>query len=171
MKILIAGEGGQGVQLIAEILAKAAFLEGKKSLYIPNFGVEQRGGVSLAFVTIENNFITYPKFEKADILAILCNRAVERVVNYIKPETLIILGPAVTLREIKEASKECLFFVPPDSFPSKVWNILVLGKINRLSNVVSFDSLEKVMTDKLRDKFLKDENLKKLNQKALVFFK
>ncbi|PIU02197.1 ketoisovalerate oxidoreductase, partial [Candidatus Shapirobacteria bacterium CG09_land_8_20_14_0_10_49_15] len=53
MKIIFAGEGGQGVQVIAEILAKAAFWDGQPSLYIPNFGVEQRGGVSLAFVVID----------------------------------------------------------------------------------------------------------------------
>jgi 2-oxoglutarate ferredoxin oxidoreductase subunit gamma len=42
IKILLAGEGGQGVQAIAEILSRAAFLENKKALYIPNFGVEHQ---------------------------------------------------------------------------------------------------------------------------------
>jgi 2-oxoglutarate ferredoxin oxidoreductase subunit gamma len=50
IKIALAGEGGQGVQSIAEILAEAANEGGKNALYIPNFGVEQRGGVSIAFV-------------------------------------------------------------------------------------------------------------------------
>lgn len=43
-KIALAGEGGQGVQSVAMILTEAAALEGKEILYIPNFGVEQRGG-------------------------------------------------------------------------------------------------------------------------------
>ena len=42
VKIALAGEGGQGVQSIAEILAEAANEQGKQALYIPNFGVEQR---------------------------------------------------------------------------------------------------------------------------------
>ena len=37
-RIAIAGEGGQGVQLIGEVLAEAAFAAGKEALYIPNFG-------------------------------------------------------------------------------------------------------------------------------------
>ena len=48
-KIVLAGEGGQGVQSIAKILVEAGYEAGKQILYIPNFGVEQRGGVSIAF--------------------------------------------------------------------------------------------------------------------------
>ena len=46
-KIVLAGEGGQGVQSIAKILVEAGYEAGKQVLYIPNFGVEQRGGVSV----------------------------------------------------------------------------------------------------------------------------
>lgn len=63
-KVAIAGEGGQGVQSIAEILAEAANEEGKNALYIPNFGVEQRGGVSIAFVQVSDGDIGAPKFRK-----------------------------------------------------------------------------------------------------------
>ena len=51
-KIVLAGEGGQGVQSIAKILVEAGYEAGKQILYIPNFGVEQRGGVSIAFCQI-----------------------------------------------------------------------------------------------------------------------
>ncbi|EAX48166.1 pyruvate/ketoisovalerate oxidoreductase, gamma subunit [Thermosinus carboxydivorans Nor1] len=77
-KIALAGEGGQGVQSIAEILAEAANEEGKNALYIPNFGVEQRGGVSIAYVQISDGPIGAPKFQKADILIPLSPRAVRR---------------------------------------------------------------------------------------------
>ncbi|WP_312422907.1 2-oxoacid:acceptor oxidoreductase family protein [Anaerospora hongkongensis] len=78
IKIALAGEGGQGVQSIAEILAEAANEEGKQALYIPNFGVEQRGGVSIAYVQISDGPIGAPKFQKADILIPLSARAVNR---------------------------------------------------------------------------------------------
>ena len=38
-KIVLAGEGGQGVQSIAKILVEAGYEAGKEVLYIPNFGV------------------------------------------------------------------------------------------------------------------------------------
>ncbi|MEG6584218.1 2-oxoacid:acceptor oxidoreductase family protein [Dendrosporobacter sp. 1207_IL3150] len=90
IKIALAGEGGQGVQSIAEILAEAANEEGKNALYIPNFGVEQRGGVSIAYVQISDGPIGAPKFVKADILIPLSPRAVNRTKDHAGPETVYI---------------------------------------------------------------------------------
>ncbi|HHY36728.1 MAG TPA: pyruvate oxidoreductase subunit gamma [Firmicutes bacterium] len=89
-KIALAGEGGQGVQAVGEILAEAAFLAGMEAAYIPNFGVEQRGGVSIAFVQMGTERIGAPKFKKADILVALSQRAVERTKRYLTPNTLFI---------------------------------------------------------------------------------
>jgi 2-oxoglutarate ferredoxin oxidoreductase subunit gamma len=90
VKVAIAGEGGQGVQSIAEILAEAANEEGKNALYIPNFGVEQRGGVSIAFVQISDGEIGFPKFTKADILIPVSPRAVQRTSMYAGKDTVYI---------------------------------------------------------------------------------
>ena len=56
-RIVLAGEGGQGVQSIAKILVEAGYEAGKEILYIPNFGVEQRGGVSIAFCQVADEKI------------------------------------------------------------------------------------------------------------------
>lgn len=129
MKILIAGEGGQGIQTAARVLAQAAFNEGKKVLYIPNFGVEQRGGISLAFVVIDNQPVVYPKFEKADILVVLSPQAMDRVKNYQSPQTKLI----------KPAN-----------------NILALKEIIRLSGIVKKETVSQLLKEKLGEKF-KDE--------------
>jgi 2-oxoglutarate ferredoxin oxidoreductase subunit gamma len=89
-KIALAGEGGQGVQSIAEILAEAANQEGKNALYIPNFGVEQRGGVSVAYVQISDGHIGAPKFIEADILIPLSPRAVKRTTEHAGKNTIYI---------------------------------------------------------------------------------
>lgn len=89
-KIVTAGEGGQGVQALAETLALAAYQAGLKSLYIPNFGIEQRGGVSLAMVQISSGEIGAPKFRTADLLVALSPRALERSGQYLGPETVIL---------------------------------------------------------------------------------
>ncbi len=90
IKIALAGEGGQGVQSIAEILAEAANEGGKQALYIPNFGVEQRGGVSIAYVQISDSQIGAPKFQEADILIPLSGRAVVRTKMHAGKDTIYI---------------------------------------------------------------------------------
>lgn len=90
IKIAIAGEGGQGVQAIGEILAGAADALGFTALYIPNFGIEQRGGVSMAFVQISDEQIGSPKFEGGDIVVALSERAVERSKRHVTDRTLLV---------------------------------------------------------------------------------
>ncbi|HYH02717.1 MAG TPA: 2-oxoacid:acceptor oxidoreductase family protein [Bacillota bacterium] len=89
-KIVLAGEGGQGVQLVGELLAETAYISNLESIYIPNFGVEQRGGVSIAFVQISQTPIGAPKFQKADLLVVLSPRSVERTKGYIKNDTFYL---------------------------------------------------------------------------------
>ena len=160
MKILVAGEGGQGVQVVAEILAKAAFLEGISSLYIPNFGVEQRGGVSLGFVVIDKEEVVYPKFEKADILAIFCDRATERVKNYINEQTKVILSPAVESPEISGIRLK-------SSLEPKTWNIVILGKIIAFEGLVSKEAVKKAMEERFSRQFEKNPKLRDLDFQAL----
>lgn len=166
IKVLFAGEGGQGVQVIAEILAKAAFNECQFASCIPNFGVEQRGGISLAFVAIDNQPIVYPKFEKADILAILSDRSFERVKPYLNSETEVILSPAVTQKKIPKVSRAIHLRGGPDR-PPRAWNILVLGKVNRKGKIVSQASLIKAMDERFARQFKKNPELKELDLRAL----
>jgi 2-oxoglutarate ferredoxin oxidoreductase subunit gamma len=154
MKILIAGEGGQGIQVIAEILAKAVFMENKSVLYIPNFGVEQRGGVSLAFLVVEQKPVVYPKFLKADILALFSERSRKRVKDHLDKKTRLILGPG-----LKGGLKTDL--------PTRAWNILVLGKINRLAKIVQSQTLIRAMEERFSQQYLKHPELREINRKAL----
>ena len=82
IKILLSGDGGQGIQLISDLLAQAAFGNGLFVSQVPNYGLEQRGGVSLSFLIISDKEITYPRFTKPDILLVMSEQARERVKNY-----------------------------------------------------------------------------------------
>ena len=51
------GRGGQGAVTAAEVLAVAAFLDGKYSQAFPHFGVERRGAPVMAFTRIDDRYI------------------------------------------------------------------------------------------------------------------
>lgn len=57
-EIVIHGRGGQGAVTAAELIAIAAFYDGKESQAFPNFGVERRGAPVQAFSRISENKIT-----------------------------------------------------------------------------------------------------------------
>lgn len=90
VKILIAGDGGQGVQTMAEIISQAAFVKDFFVSYVPNYGLEQRGGSSLAFLQISDRDVAYPKFSTPDVLVVMSPAARERVVGYEKKSVKVI---------------------------------------------------------------------------------
>jgi 2-oxoglutarate ferredoxin oxidoreductase subunit gamma len=77
--ILLAGEGGQGIQTIAKVFVDAAAKDHFVT-YLPAFGVEQRGTPSVAYLTLSSREISYPRFQSADYVVILQKRAVKEVV-------------------------------------------------------------------------------------------
>lgn len=56
-EIRIHGRGGQGSVTAAELLAVAAFEDGKYSQAFPAFGVERRGAPVMAFVRLDDKII------------------------------------------------------------------------------------------------------------------
>lgn len=208
-KILLAGEGGQGVQSVAEILAEAANIEGQESLYMPNFGTEQRGGVSVAFVQVSpEKKIGSPKFLHADIVVALSDRAVNRILNYVGKDTIFIydnsiIDPAVVEPEAiglqavetrmpetaanptggdqpglhhekRKPIPKCkkILGIPATEVAKtelhpRVFNIIILGTVVGITQVVSEESLEKALEHKFGSKFKERPQLRELNFRAL----
>ena len=109
VKIALAGEGGQGVQSVAEIIAEAAYNEKKQTLYIPNFGLEQRGGVSIAFIQVSDTRIGAPKFNKAHVVLALSERAIARTAAYSDEDTLFVYDSS--------------FKINPDEMPKRAFTM------------------------------------------------
>lgn len=59
-EVLITGIGGQGVQLAAQVLARAATLEGREVMYLGIYGGMMRGGNTDSTVVVADAPITAP---------------------------------------------------------------------------------------------------------------
>lgn len=169
-KVIISGEGGQGVQTIAKILQRAAFNKRKETLYVPNFGVEQRGGVSIAFLQISENKIYYPKFQKADLAVLLSARSVERVENYINQDTKVLYNSSL-IKNLNLNSKE-MFAVDASNialkyFSPKVLNIVVLKSILKYFDYITRADLVEAMEEELGYKFVNNGELREMNLKVI----
>ena len=177
IKIALAGEGGQGVQSVAEILAEAAYNENKQTIYIPNFGLEQRGGVSIAFIQVSDERIGAPKFNKADVVVALSERAIGRTAGYSDMNTLFVYdsGFMVKPEELPREAKKIIGIPAVDTanrqLHPKVFNIIIMGAVIGLTNVVSFEAAKEALESKLAYKFEKNPDLRELNFKALAIGK
>lgn len=173
VKIALAGEGGQGVQSVAEIIAEAAYNEEKQTIYIPNFGLEQRGGVSIAFIQVSDEKIGAPKFNKADVVISLSERAVGRTAHYSDENTLFVYDSGFKVDEAdlpRQAKK--IIGLPAIETANKelhprVFNIIIMGAVIGLTNIVDFEAAKIALENKLGYKFEKNPDLRELNFKAL----
>lgn len=175
VKICLAGEGGQGVQSVAEIIAAAANAEGREALYIPNFGVEQRGGVSIAYLQIDDQPIGAPKFDKADILVALSDRAVRRCGQYVDENTVYVYDASIEGVEDalpKEGEAKKVLAIPAleiskNELHPRVFNILIMGAVLGATGVIPVDAAKAAIEKKLGYKFEQNPQLRELNFKAI----
>lgn len=172
-KIVLAGEGGQGVQSIAKILVEAGYEAGKQVLYIPNFGVEQRGGVSIAFCQIADEIIGEPRFSKGDIVIMVSDRAIDRCMTYVDKNTTIIYDSSVCT---KKPEADCKQIIGIDAnkianedptLGARVFNIILLGVIQAATKVLGIDDIKNSMEVALGKKFVQKPELREKNYKAL----
>jgi 2-oxoglutarate ferredoxin oxidoreductase subunit gamma len=172
-KLVLAGEGGQGVQSVAGIIAEAANEEGKQALYIPNFGVEQRGGVSVAFVQISDKEIGSPKFRTGHIVVALSDRAVHRTRQYVGPETIFVYesSAGVNFNDLPKNAARILpipaIEVAKKELHPRVFNVLIMGAVVGATGVLSQERIKAAVERKLGYKFEKQPELRELNFKAL----
>jgi 2-oxoglutarate ferredoxin oxidoreductase subunit gamma len=171
-KILFAGEGGQGVQTIAEAFALAAGNQGFKSTYIPSFGVEQRGTPSVAYVIIGSSEIAYPRFEIADVCVVLSDRAIDKIAGNLSLNTEILFDSStIDSKSFKNISQK-LFALPAtkyakEKFNIKSYNVIMLGaliKHLKLDKKYGWESISKILAHKFIEK-----SIEKINKDAFDF--
>lgn len=143
IKILLSGDGGQGIQLMSDLICRGAIEQGFFVSHIPNYGLEQRGGVSLAFIQISDSEIAYPKFSKPDVKVVLSLQAEERTRQYQNVECRMLnVGDFKTKIE-------------GEKVPVQSYNIFFLGLVAKmleekgvLKRDVVFGMLEKKLSAK-----------------------
>ena len=170
-RIVLAGEGGQGVQSIAKILVEAGYEAGKEILYIPNFGVEQRGGVSIAFCQIADEKIGEPRFSKGDIVIMLSDRAIDRCSTYVSENSTVIYDSSVCSKKPECKAKNIISVeankIANEQLSARVFNIIVLGVLLSATNVLQLSDIKNAMEMALGKKFDAKPELRDLSYKAL----
>lgn len=155
MKILISGEGGQGVQVLAQIITNVAYSQNLETSYIPHYGVEMRMGISFAYLQIQKKPIAYPKFDLADILVIMTLREKEISQKFISKNTRII-NVINFQSELKN-----------NNLPTKSLNMVVLGILVKELNTSEFrldnNKIKEEIKNKLSGKDGLEDNLKAFN--------
>jgi 2-oxoglutarate ferredoxin oxidoreductase subunit gamma len=160
-KIRIAGFGGQGVILAGELLANAAVFDGKEGSAIGSYGSAARGGLTCSEIVVSNEFIDAPFAEQADIHIVMSQEGYEAYFSSFLTSGIVIVNSGM----IKEKNLPNQYLLPATSIAVQelkspvVANMIMLGALSAISNVVSKHALIKVIEKTVNKKFL-ELNLK-----------
>ncbi len=161
-----SGSGGQGMILAGIIMAEAASIYGgKNASQSQSYGPESRGGASRSEVIISEQEIDYPKATSIDAMLAMTQEACNKYYKDIKDGGILL----VDSEEVKEMpngnfkaySAPIISIARNELGKTIVANIIALGMITELTNVVSHEAIEKAVLARVPEAFLD------LNKKAL----
>jgi 2-oxoglutarate ferredoxin oxidoreductase subunit gamma len=163
-EILISGFGGQGIVLAGNILGKAAALyDGKHSTLTQSYGPEARGGSCSAQVIISNEEILFPYVEEPQVLVCMSQEGYTKNISLLVPGGLLIWD--TDLVHVGEHDPSLTTYnIPSTRFAGELGNemmanIVMLGFLSAVSNLVSVDALLKAVLNSVPP-HTKDKNEK-----------
>ncbi len=149
IEIRFHGRGGQGAVTAAEILAKAAFEDGKYCQAFPFFGAERKGAPVMAFSRINDSPIRrrYQVYNP-DYVVVLDDTLLEAVdvLSGLKKDGKVIINAKDDLdlgNDIKSYSIDATG-IALDILGIPIVNTVMLGAFAGATDVVSLDSIIKV---------------------------
>jgi 2-oxoglutarate ferredoxin oxidoreductase subunit gamma len=155
-QVVLGGEGGQGSVLAGVILGEAAVLEDRHVAQTAAYGIASRGGFAKSEVVISDEIIEYPSVEVPNLVLALSQGAMDKYYGKVTTECILIYDSStisgdysrenvvgLPLTEVIEAYKK-------QSGGNMPLNILSLGALVGLTDLVSLDSLTEVVIGRFK---------------------
>lgn len=159
-EIRIGGSGGQGVVLAAQILGKAAVLDGKNVLQTQAYGAEARGSLAKSEVIISDSKIGFPAVRKCDVLVAMNQEALNALLKDLKETgTLIVDSTYVTTMPETKAK---VYKIPITETAKKTFgeamyaNMVMLGAFMKITSLVSPQAMEKTIRENVSAKTIEN---------------
>ena len=155
-EIRIGGSGGQGVVLAAQILGKAAVLDGKNVLQTQAYGSEARGSLAKSEVIISDGKIYFPAVRKCDVLVSMNQEALKALLKDLK-ETGTLIVDSTNVETVPE-TKAKVYKLPITKTAKETYgeamyaNMIMLGVLEKVSMLVSEQSVEEAIKENVSAK-------------------
>jgi 2-oxoglutarate ferredoxin oxidoreductase subunit gamma len=147
------------VVLAAEILGKAAVLDGKNALQTQAYGAEARGSLAKSEVIISDGKIGFPAVRKPDILVAMSQEALDKLFLNLAEKGIVIVDSTNVARlpetetnvhkiPITETAKK--------QFGETIYaNMIMLGFFTKLTRLVTVQSMKKAISESVSENTVK----------------
>jgi 2-oxoglutarate ferredoxin oxidoreductase subunit gamma len=163
-EIRLSGSGGQGLILIGIILAETiGVYEGLNVVQTQSYGPEARGGASKAELVVSDEEIDYPKPQKVDLLLAMNQASCDLYYRDLKEDGKLLVDSSF----VSQVPTNRALRIPFTKLAREqlgreiVANIVALGALSEITNVISFKNLELALLDRV------PKGTENINKKAL----
>lgn len=167
-EIRIAGFGGQGVILSAQVLGKAASIyQGDYATMTQNFGPEARGGACSAQLVLSDKPVLYPYVTQPDVVVIMSQEAYGKFGHDLKRGgTLLIERDLVRVTDLPADTR--VYSIPATRLAEElgkrmVLNIVMVGFFTAITDAIDPEAVREAVADSVPASF-RDLNLKAFNK-------
>jgi len=166
-QVRIHGRGGQGVVTAAELLAQAAFDEGRHAQAFPSFGSERTGAPVVAFARIAETPIRVREPVMSPDALIVQDETLLRAIdvfNGLSESGFVLINSKLSFKELGlsefESARERFMTVPATELAMEhlgrpVPNAVLLGAFAALTKVVSLKSVQDAINERFSAKLAK----------------
>ncbi|MFP3868964.1 MAG: pyruvate ferredoxin oxidoreductase subunit gamma [Desulfobacteraceae bacterium] len=156
IEIRIHGRGGQGNVAAAELLAIAAFKDGKFAQAFPSFGAERVGAPVQAFVRIDDKKIRVrDEVRHPDYLIVQDYYLIESVpvLEGLKPDGLILINADKAPEEIDLDTTAQVETIPATDIALEIIgrpipNAIMIGAFCSITGLVSLDAVQEAIMER-----------------------
>ena len=151
---LVAGFGGQGVLLAAEVLANGFMIDDKNTSWYPSYGAEMRGGTVNCTVKVSEEEIGDVQCSKADYVIVLNQASFDKFESIVKSGGTNVVNTSLA-KEKKSRNDINYVFLPITQLAEeklgniRMSNILALGVLSKVSKLISIQTIEKALSNVL----------------------
>lgn len=148
--VIMAGFGGQGIQIISQLVAEACINRGLELSYLPSYGVEKRGGRTNVTLVVSDGEIGSPITNHPVAVIAMDRIALEKYMPMIAPQGLLVANTSLIPEEIITRNDITALKIPCNDEALKlggtrVSNMIALGAFLERTKIVGFDDIEKAM--------------------------
>lgn len=165
-EVVFAGFGGQGIMTAGQLLAYAGMEEGKQVIWIPSYGPEMRGGTANCTIIISDSRIGSPIINNPLSACVFNRPSLDKFGPMIRSGGLLMINNSlIDVRSGREDITEML--IPANDIAIKVGNakaanMVMLAAYVATTDIVSFDTLSRMLEEKMGKK----EDLLEINRRA-----
>lgn len=146
-RLIFAGFGGQGVMSMGQMIAYAGMIENKHVTWCPSYGPEMRGGTANCSVVVSDELVGSPIVSHDATAAVIMNLpSLTKFEKDVLPNGVLLINSSLIEKKASRNDIRVAYVeankIAGDIGNPKAANMVMLGALLTLQNIVSFASIQ-----------------------------